>query len=306
MGTHQKRLDSFFTRNVLPRGKEKNTSSSSLPVEKPQSPPEDDNPLPSSTIKSPAPSSTVENPTFCSIEHDLGLCRPIWKYATNMKDEIRRAYLRSGPHQPVLPKYPPSRSKSHSRHFQSKWYSEFPWLEYSKTKDRAYCFYCYIFLEESNTHNGHDAFTTIGFKNWNKVKGKYCSFLKHIGDIPNSQHYNVMRFCDTLMNHSVHIDKAMQKQSVDQIEKNMLRVKTSIDVVRFLSFQGISFRGHDEKIDSKNCGNFIELIKHATSYNEEVAGVVLENAPGNAKYTSPEVQKEILHVFAKKVRKKNS
>ena len=82
-------MDSFFTRNVLPRGEEKNTSSSSsLPVEKPQSPPEDDNPLPSSRVKSPAPSSTVENPTFCYIEHDFGLRLPIWKYATNMKDEI--------------------------------------------------------------------------------------------------------------------------------------------------------------------------------------------------------------------------
>ena len=106
------------------------------------------------------------------------------------------------------------------------------------------------------------------------------------------------------MNQSGHIDKTIQKQSADQIEKNRLRVKTSINVVRFLSFQGIAFRGHDEKIDSKNRGNFIELIKHTASYNEDVAGVVLENAPGNAKYTSLEVQKEILNVFAKKVRKK--
>ncbi|XP_023754891.1 uncharacterized protein LOC111903318 [Lactuca sativa] len=139
-------------------------TSSSLPVGKPQASPKDGNHLPSSTAKSPAPSSTFDNPRCCSIEHDPGLHLPIWKYATNMKDEIRQAYIRSGPHQPVLPKYPPSR----------------------------------------------------------------------------------------------------------------LMVKTSIDV----------------------------LIKLTTSYNEEVAGVILENAPNNVKYTSPEVQKEILHVFAEKVRKK--
>ncbi|XP_052625901.1 uncharacterized protein LOC128132931 [Lactuca sativa] len=63
---------------------------------------------------------------------------------------------------------------------------------------------------------------------------------------------------------------------------------------------GIAFRGHDEK----NRGNIIELIKHTTSYDEEVANVVLENAPSNTKYTSPEVEKEILHVFAEKVQKK--
>jgi AAA+ ATPase superfamily predicted ATPase len=36
-------------------------------------------------------------------------------------------------------------------------------------------------------------------------------------------------------------------------------------------------------------------------YNEDVAKVVLENAPRNAKYTSRHVQKDILHVLAKRV-----
>ncbi|XP_062161851.1 uncharacterized protein LOC133868851 [Alnus glutinosa] len=36
--------------------------------------------------------------------------------------------------------------------------------------------------------------------------------------------------------------------------------------------------------------------------NHKVDGVVLTNAPRNAKYTSPQIQKEILHIFATKVR----
>ncbi|KAL4575890.1 hypothetical protein LXL04_011977 [Taraxacum kok-saghyz] len=173
MVTKQKRLDSFFTRNVLPRGE----PSSSLPVpEPPPPPPEDGSPLPSPTANNPPLSSTIENPSFCEIEHDPGLRKPIWKYVANMRDEIRRAYLRSGPHQIVLTKYPASGPESHPRRFVSRWYSEFPWLEYSQSKDRAYCFYCYLFLEESNTRNGRDAFTITGFKNWYKVKGKHCCY----------------------------------------------------------------------------------------------------------------------------------
>jgi hypothetical protein len=38
-------------------------------------------------------------------------------------------------------------------------------------------------------------------------------------------------------------------------------------------------------------------------YNKEVDEVVLDNAPKNAKYTSPEVQKEILSIYARKVQK---
>ena len=57
-----------------------------------------------------------------------------------------------------------------------------------------------------------------------------------------------------------------------------------------------------EHADSKNRGNFIEMIKILASYNEKVADVVLDKAPGNATYTSPKIQKEILHIFAEKVR----
>ena len=49
-------------------------------------------------------------------------------------------------------------------------------------------------------------------------------------------------------------------------------------------------------------GNFIELIKFTSTFNDKVASVVLENVLGNAKYTSPTIQKEILHILANNVR----
>ncbi|XP_021735741.1 uncharacterized protein LOC110702344 [Chenopodium quinoa] len=48
-------------------------------------------------------------------------------------------------------------------------------------------------------------------------------------------------------------------------------------------------------------GIFLEMLKLLASYNKEVDSVVLDNAPKNAKYTSPLSQKEILHVYASKV-----
>ena len=73
------------------------------------------------------------------------------------------------------------------------------------------------------------------------------------------------------------------------MENNRLRLKTSIECARWLAFQVCAFRGHDESLDSKNRGNFIELIKHTSTLNENVVGVVLENASRNAKYTSPTI-----------------
>ena len=38
------------------------------------------------------------------------------------------------------------------------------------------------------------------------------------------------------------------------------------------------------------------------SYNEKVAEVILDRAPKNASYTSPQIQKQILQVFSIRVR----
>ena len=81
-----------------------------------------------------------------------------------------------------------------------------------------------------------------------------------------------------------------------------MQLKASIDSVQWLALQGCAFRGHDQSLDSINWGNFVELVKLISTYDHRVAGVVLENAPRNAKYTSPTIQKEILHIIASKVR----
>ena len=139
-------------------------------------------------------------------------------------------------------------------------------------------------MEEPSTNKGQEAFAINGFKNWNRVKGKHCSFMKHVGDGPNSQHNNAIRFCDALLNQEGHIDQVMQRLSDEEIRLNRLRVKATIDLVRLCSFQGISFRGRDERVGSKNRGNILEILNFLGSYNE-IASIVLENAPGNAKYT---------------------
>ncbi|KAG8377121.1 hypothetical protein BUALT_Bualt09G0135500 [Buddleja alternifolia] len=54
-----------------------------------------------------------------------------------------------------------------------------------------------------------------------------------------------------------------------------------------LTFQACALRGNDERIDSPNWGNFIELIKLLGSYNSSVGSIVLDKAPGNAQYISP-------------------
>jgi len=79
--------------------------------------------------------------------------------------------------------------------------------------------------------------------------------------------------------------------------KNRLHLKASIDVVRWLTLQACTFRGHDEKVMSKSQGNFFESIKLLASYNDEVAKVVLNNAQMNGKYICHQIQKELLAIL---------
>jgi hypothetical protein len=86
-------------------------------------------------------------------------------------------------------------------------------------------------------------------------------------------------------------------------ERYHLCLRTSITAMKWLTFQSCAFRGHDETPQSKNRGNFVELIKLITEFNPEIASVVLENASQCAKYTSPHIQKKILSILALKVKK---
>ena len=94
----------------------------------------------------------------------------------------------------------------------------------------------------------------------------------------------------------------MNTFSIQETLQNQLRLKTSLETVKWLAMQGCAFRGHDESMNSTNRGNFIEMIKLQVKVNQEIAGIVLENSPQNAKYTSSRIQKELLNILANRVR----
>jgi hypothetical protein len=250
------------------------------------------------------PRIQLEEISTTSLERDPGLRPQIREFPVNLQYEMRCAYLKAGPYQPKRKEYPASGPKNHRCRFQASWFKTYStWLEYSPSKNAIFCHPCYIFAKQATGRPGSDAFIVKGFNNWKKVNdGVNCPLMRHVGKDPNSLHKIAVRCCDDLKNNSRHIGKLIEKQSLQEMENNRLRLKTTIDSVRWLTFQACAFRGHDESSNSKNQGNCIELIKFLASYNENVNEVVLENAPRNAKYTSPKIQKEILHILTSKVR----
>ncbi|KAL0012916.1 hypothetical protein SO802_008024 [Lithocarpus litseifolius] len=257
----------------------------------------------SKNLQTEVPNVTIDEST--GFVCDPGMRKQIWEYDANERDEIRRAYIKLGPYQPKLDEYKKTKFGRHSRKFKHSWFAikEFStWLEYSPSKDAAFCLPCLLF-DKPTGNSGSHVFTKDGFRNWKKVNdGNNCSFLNHMGKEPNSFHRASEQAMTDLMNQSQHIQKVLGNFNSDQIASNRLRLKASINVVKVLAFQGLAFRGQDESSDSINRGNFLEILDLVVSYNEYVAEAI-EKAPKNASYKSPKIQKEILHVFSNKVKK---
>ena len=80
---------------------------------------------------------------------------------------MRRKYLENGPCQPHTCHFPVTEIGGGPRRFIPEWFDEFGgWLEYSESKDRAYCF-CY-FLFRHKKDGGYEAFVQNGWNGYHR------------------------------------------------------------------------------------------------------------------------------------------
>lgn len=230
-----------------------------------------------------------------SLPTDPGLRKKISDYHPNDRDEIRRVYLQRGPCQPRGHKFPQKKFGNVFRRFNPTWFNEFGnWLEYSIEKDAVFCLCCYLMrvgVEEQQI--GGDSFIYEGFTNWKKKERLYV----HVGG-PNSSHNQAWSKCQDLMNQRQHVESVLSRQSEQAKKEYRIRLTATVDCVRFLLRQGLAFRGHDESEDSRNQGNFLELLQFLADHNDNICNVVLKNAPKNLKVTAHDIQKDIVNAAA--------
>jgi len=180
-----------------------------------------------------------------------------------------------GPYQPKLAEYLSTESARQYHQFQYSWFDQFPWLEHSPSKDVVFCFPYFIF---ENKMPRHPTFTTEDFKSWKRVNdGVRCELLMHVGS-PTSPYNNVVKSAEDLIKVNRHIDKVLNAKTVEEVQKNRLQLRTTIESVRWLSLQTCAFRGHDESSISNNRGNFVEMIRLIGRLNVDIDDVVLEKS----------------------------
>ncbi|XP_021306313.1 uncharacterized protein LOC8155504 [Sorghum bicolor] len=253
--------------------------------------------------KAPEPDSANNARNLClddinwedEIKYDPGLRKQIDEYHPNLRELVRRKYLEKGPCQPRTFSFPVKNIGGGPRRFIPEWFDEFGnWLEYSESKDRAYCFLCFLFREKKD--GGYEAFVKNG---WNGFHRKQ-RLKDHVGDVGGS-HYLAMKKCDDLMQTRQHIDVAFRGVNESAKRDYMIRLNGSIDVARMLAKQGLPFRGHDESKDSLNRGNFREFRDFAAEQNPILGKATSKGKSENSLLVSPEIQRDIVHCFAKEV-----
>jgi len=86
-----------------------------------------------------------------------------------------------------------------------------------------------------------------------------------------------------------------------QIQQNRQYLGAAVDVLKYTALHRLSLHGRDEGEESLNAGNFLDMLKLLGKYNDNI-GKKLTDLPDNAKYTSSDIQNEILSIMAKMVK----
>jgi hypothetical protein len=176
-------------------------------------------------------------------------------------------------------KYP----ETNKRKFQSKWFDEHTWLEYSVSTDSAYCFCCRHF-NNINFFNG--------FKAWKNPK----RFYDHA---KSDQHKKSNEFYLNRINKDDSVAVKVGTQHSEEVKKNRAYLKFLIQTITHLAKQGQSYRGHLENDQSHNKGNFIELLELRLLDRPEF---LTHFSSSSSSYVGHSSQKEILDLVAKQIR----
>ena len=185
-----------------------------------------------------------------------------------------------------------------SRGFSKAWYDKFDWIEYSESRDVAFCFYCFLFKPIGIAHRfGNEVFTKTGFSDW---KHGYKALPEHVGG-PNSDHNKARLHCDDFRNQRQSVSSNLTRASKESEELYKIRLTSSLHCARLLIGQGLAFRGHNESLSSFNKGNFCEMVDWYKENDEKVKHAYEHGR--NSKMISPKIQKDLSKSCAQVVTK---
>ena len=157
------------------------------------------------------------------------------------------------PSQPKMKQYPRDKSK---RCFLKDWFSQYKWLEYLKSEDKAYCYACRHY--STGTGRAEHTFTETGFSCW---KNGVQAFKKQ--DLSQDHLLSITRW-ETLRkqknNQSLNIENMIDPNRISVVAQNREYIKMIFKFHQYFCTSELSYHGHDQSADSLNAGKWLEFI----------------------------------------------
>lgn len=194
---------------------------------------------------------------------------------------------------PLLNSYPKKRQGSRERCLQPTWYDSFSWLEYFENVDACLCYPCRIFAKDAVKEK---TFIKAGFSNWKTAMETDRGFNKH-------------QKSDVHIRAMASWKEREYRESRGQTVRNLIQLnpehkiwlKTVFNTTKYLVANGMPFRGDEEKTDFNEqvsgglyLNTFTDLHFTQNPNLEEIA----KRLPKNAKYTSPQMQNEVIETLS--------
>lgn len=203
--------------------------------------------------------------------------------------EINRSVTENSLKYVTLPK---SSNSKHARSFNPDWLTKFKWLEYSVSKDAAYCFPCRAF---DITGSNEPTFVSKGFTSWKKALNKDGGFYKHE---TSNKHLNAMKSWHEKIQRVNNNTDVTEILCNTTLAKRRFYMQNIIDVLKFLIQNEVAIRGSWDMENHREDGIFRNLFEFQMERCEELRKCH-ESMPRNATYLSPDIQNELIAVMYK-------
>lgn len=175
--------------------------------------------------------------------------------------EDKMAIVLRGRPTPKLPNLK-SKTKNCYRYFNECFYKTCDWL--CGCSDKLYCWPCVLF-----SHSESKIWSKYGFtdmSNFHGLKTRHESSQIHIQALVNLKTFGKNRIDICL---SENLKKDINKYN-EKVDNNRYVVSKLIDITCFLAKQELAFRGHNEKSNSLNKGNFVETFNLLSSVDDKL------------------------------------
>lgn len=151
------------------------------------------------------------------------------------------------------------------------------------------------------SHTESSFTSSLGFKNWKKATFKDGGFTAH----SKTEHHKdaMMAWKEFEMSGKKKQESLignLNKEYNKMVKENRNYIKTLTEVLLYTATQNTGQSGHNETMESDRKGNFLGILELIVKHNLNIMKKM--NAAGNAKYTSADIQNEILSCLAEMVR----